>query len=240
MRKKSLIKRKILFYLDCKGISKYEFYKNSSISRSTLDKDSGMSEDNIAKFIAYEPNINLEWLFNSNNDLTTNGMLKNSYEIETKPLSVAENIAVFPNKTDYLLKEQSIPVYDGTVTAGMLPVLDDINSKKPIDHLYIPNAPKCDGAIYAFGDSMYPLIKSGDLVAYKIIKDIKNDLYWGLKYILYIQQGDDVHRTIKFVKKGSDNEHINLVSENRHHGEKEIHISKVVAIAQVKLTVRID
>lgn len=62
MREKSSIKKRILKYLDLKGISKYQFYKDSGIARGVLDKNSGMSEDNIARFIAYAPEISVNWL----------------------------------------------------------------------------------------------------------------------------------------------------------------------------------
>lgn len=62
MREKSSIKKRILKYLDLKGISKYQFYKGSGIARGVLDKNSGMSEDNIARFIAYAPEISVNWL----------------------------------------------------------------------------------------------------------------------------------------------------------------------------------
>lgn len=62
MQEKSSIKERILEVLDFKDISKYQFYKESKITRGVLDKSSGLSESNITKFIAYLPEINLEWL----------------------------------------------------------------------------------------------------------------------------------------------------------------------------------
>ena len=61
-RKISPIKLRILQFIDYKGISKYEFYKNTSISRGTLDNSSGLTEENIAKFLAYYNEINPTWL----------------------------------------------------------------------------------------------------------------------------------------------------------------------------------
>lgn len=239
MRKKSLIKRKILFYLDYKEVSKYEFYKNSGISRSTLDKDSGMSEDNIAKFIAYEPNINLEWLFNSSSDLTTDSMLKNSYEIESKPLNVAEsNVNFFRNRTDRIITEQHIPLYDLESVGGISFTFDDYSKITPIDYIYMPNAPLCDGSLFAVGDSMYPIIKSGDVIAYKIIHDYLNDVYYGKVYTLLVEIAGSISRITKYVQKGRNDEYITLVSHNTHHQPKEIHLSKVKGIAEVKLAVR--
>lgn len=62
------VKDKILAYLEVKGISEYEFYKNSDLSRGVLKYQGGISEDNIAKFLAYDRTINygervsLDWL----------------------------------------------------------------------------------------------------------------------------------------------------------------------------------
>ena len=59
---KSPIKARILTHLRKIGISKYKFYKNTGITRGVLDAPSGISEENIAKYIAYYAEINPEWL----------------------------------------------------------------------------------------------------------------------------------------------------------------------------------
>lgn len=61
-REKSLIKRNILQYLECKGVTEYKFYKDSGVSRGVLSQNNGMSEDNIAKFLAYAQDVNTTWL----------------------------------------------------------------------------------------------------------------------------------------------------------------------------------
>lgn len=147
---------------------------------------------------------------------------------------------VYNLRTDSILENQMIPIYNIDAIAGILPILSDLQSTKPIDHLYIPNAPRCDGAIYASGDSMYPLLKSGDILAFKIIEDFINDVYWGEMYILYIETGDDIFRTVKYVKKGENKNCFKLVSQNKHHEDKEVLIRKIKAMAQVKITVRIN
>lgn len=62
MQEKSPIKQRILQYIDTKGLSKYEFYKKSGITRGILDQNTGISEDNVARFIAYDKSVNIEWL----------------------------------------------------------------------------------------------------------------------------------------------------------------------------------
>ena len=63
MQEKSLIKKNILTFLDHIGMSKYEFYKLTGITRGILDQNNGMSEENTARFIAAFPNVSLDWLW---------------------------------------------------------------------------------------------------------------------------------------------------------------------------------
>lgn len=162
-------------------------------------------------------------------------------EEEIKEQSIAsEPKFIYSSKTDTNLDSQKIPLYDAEAVAGIVPVFEDFNAQTPVDYLQIPNSPKCDGAMYATGDSMYPIVKSGDILGYKEIKDLQNDIFWGQIYILYIEVAGDVLKTVKYIHKGIDQDHIKLVSENRHHEPKEIHLKKIKAIAQVKITVRLN
>ncbi len=63
MQDKLPIKEKILLYLENKGVSKYQFYKESGITRGVLDQKSGITEDNLLKFLLYAQDISLNWLF---------------------------------------------------------------------------------------------------------------------------------------------------------------------------------
>ena len=61
-QEKSQIKRNISLYLHKKGVSDYEFYKKSGITRGILSQPNGISEDNISRFLAYAPDVNVVWL----------------------------------------------------------------------------------------------------------------------------------------------------------------------------------
>lgn len=61
-QKKSIVKQNILQIIDIKGISKYEFYKKTRITRGVLDQNNGMSEENIARFLACFTEIDANWL----------------------------------------------------------------------------------------------------------------------------------------------------------------------------------
>ena len=61
-QEKSPIKQNILLYLGKKGVTPYEFYKKSGVTRGILQQNNGISEDNITRFLAYAPDVNPSWL----------------------------------------------------------------------------------------------------------------------------------------------------------------------------------
>ncbi|MBO7439924.1 MAG: hypothetical protein J6U21_09640 [Bacteroidales bacterium] len=62
MRDFSIIKQKILQYLEYKGISKYKFYQETGITNGILSQSNGISEDNLLRFLSYYKDISAEWL----------------------------------------------------------------------------------------------------------------------------------------------------------------------------------
>lgn len=75
MQNNSIVKRNVLKFIDYKGVNKATFYKQTGVSRSVLDKNGGMSEENIAKVIACYPEINIVWLITGLGE-----MLKSKYQ----------------------------------------------------------------------------------------------------------------------------------------------------------------
>ncbi|MBR6662552.1 MAG: S24 family peptidase, partial [Alistipes sp.] len=105
--------------------------------------------------------------------------------------------------------------------------------------IHIPNLPKCDGAIYIVGDSMYPLLKSGDIVLYKQLQDI-NSIFWGDMYLLSIDLDGEEYITVKYIQKSEREGYVKLVSQNPHHADKDIEMSRIRAIALVKASIRMN
>ncbi len=174
--------------------------------------------------------ISFDWL------LLNKGEMKSELNIIKEP----EN--VYNLKTDQQISDhQIIPLYNIEATAGIVSLFKDANSYEPVDTLSIPNLPKCDGAVYVTGDSMYPLLKSGDIIIYKQVNDIKNNIYFGEMYMLSIRSNGDDYVTVKFIQKSEKGEkYVKLVSQNQHHQPKDILISKIAALALIKASVRIN
>ncbi|MFV0311499.1 MAG: helix-turn-helix transcriptional regulator [Dysgonomonas sp.] len=228
-------------YLDYKGVSKYECYQNTGITNGVLSQKSGISEDNILKFLSYYSDINTEWLLTGNGSMLKEDISK-KYDIqESTPVASEPQISLYKLRTDYYgVERQIIPLYEIEASAGLALLFSNQSQQIPIDHIVLPNAPKCDGAMYIRGDSMYPLLKAGDIACYKTIHNLDNVII-GEKYILDISNGDDDYLTVKYVQKSEKGDkYFKLVSENKYHADRNIHISTIRALAMVKATIRFE
>lgn len=221
-------------YLDKKGISFYAFENSLDAGRGSISKavkegksiGSTMLENILAKYT----DLNPTWL------LTGEGNMFKGEEVFLEDKS----IQAFPLKTDNSMHYQQIPLYDIEATAGLIPLFSESSNNVPLDYITIPNLPKCDGAIYVTGDSMYPLLKSGDIVLYKEIRDIQNEIFWGEMYLLSVEMSGEEFVMVKYIQKAENPQFVKLVSQNKHHQDKEVEVSKIRALALVKASIRIN
>ena len=228
MKKISIQKERILQFLEFKGISKNKFYLQTGVSNGTLDKSSGLSMDTVEKFYAVYPEINPEWLITGSGN-----MIKQT----------AESLQIIDNarKTkDSVVVEQEIPLYDFEATAGLKELFSSESPRRILDTIKIPNLPKCDGAITVTGDSMYPLLKSGDIVLYKEVS--MEGIFYGEMYLLSVKMDNwEEYITVKYVQKSElGSAYVKLVSQNSHHQPKDIPVEAVTAIALIKASIRIN
>lgn len=131
-----------------------------------------------------------------------------------------------------------IPIYDINAAANLQTLFAN-DSQHLLGEITIPNAPDCDGTIYVRGDSMYPLVKSGDMVSYKQLHNIEN-LVSGEMYVVDFEIDGDDFLVIKYVKWEERNATLRLVSYNQHHQDMIIPASAVRAIALIKIVIRIN
>lgn len=130
-----------------------------------------------------------------------------------------------------------IPIYDISAAANLQTLFTNDAARQVLDQIRIPNAPDCDGAIYVRGDSMYPLIKTGDLVAFKELHSIESVIS-GEMFVVDFQINGDDFLVVKYVQTQDDGS-LRLVSYNQHHKDIVIAPSAVRAIALVKIVVRV-
>ena len=231
-------KERILQYIEYKGISISEFLRNTDIKRGFLDADklnSAVSDVFVAKIIATYSDLNLEWL------ITGEGQMLKENNGQPDDL-VAEPTVSFRKTVDPIKDFQKIPLFNSMATMGLLPKSNgDFDDEFIVDYLSVPNLPSVDGALYATGDSMYPLLKAGDIVAFKKVDVDINNIFFGEIYILSIFIDDhSTYKTIKFLQKSEKGEtYVRLVSQNQHHQDKDIPLNKIAAMALVRASIRI-
>lgn len=217
-------------YIKHKNLSFNAFDKSIGAANGYIGKqikgNGSIGSDIIEKIASIYTDLNLSWLISG-----TGQMLISNGEVKV------ENI--FALGSDHELENQQVPLYDLEAVAGLVPLF--YNGKQdPIDFIQIPHLPKCDGAVYVTGDSMYPLLKSGDIVLYKAIKDIQDNIFWGEMYLVSVDMDGEEYISVKYIKKSDLKDHIKLVSYNQHHADKDILLSRVRALAFVKASIRIN
>ena len=199
-QEKSPIKQNILRYLAQKGVSAYEFYKESGVTRGILQQNNGISEDNIARFLAYAPDVNIEWL------LTGEGPMLSHPTPPTPPTKPTSHPST-----------SGIPLIPLDAVAGFPAESGGGVRLEDCERYVIPEFENkgANFLIRVSGDSMVPLYYSGDLLACRKITDIRF-FQWGTVYVLETSQGVLVKRVQESIDHADS---ILCVSENSsvHH-----------------------
>lgn len=173
--------------------------------------------------LVQELNVNPDWLDEGSGEM----------------FNAEPDFTAYLHRTDNSLPLQSVPLYSVEGTAGLVPLFADAAQARPVNFIHIPNLPKCDGAIYIVGDSMYPLLKSGDIVLYKQLKEL-SDIFWGDMYLLSLDLDGEEYITVKYIQKSDREGYVKLVSQNPHHADKEVPVERIRALALVKASIRMN
>lgn len=68
-----LMKKRLIKYLEAKGISKYRFYEDTGLSNGYLDKAGGLNGSSIEKISALYQDLNIEWVISGAGDMLRSG-----------------------------------------------------------------------------------------------------------------------------------------------------------------------
>ena len=201
-----------------------EFSRISGIPQTTLNnivanRMSKPSADNIALILNSDESINARWL------LTGEGEM-----LEPK-VNILHNPPYRYQKSD-----NEIALYDIDAAANLKTLFEN-KKQNVIGSIRIPDMPLCDGAISIRGDSMYPLLKAGDIVIYKEVPHFDN-LIFGEMYLIDFSLNGDPYLVVKYIKRSDISEHIMLVSYNSHHDPIDIPLSGIRAMALIKASIR--
>ena len=216
-QEKSPIKQNILLYLAQKGVSTYEFYKESGVTRGILQQNNGISEDNIARFLAYAPDVSVEWLITGRGDMFSTMQEKRqekSNEEEKSP-KVSYNPAI------------GKPYYDVDFLGGFNEI---VNSQVtiPANNIVIQGFEKADFWCNVTGHSMEPKINHGDIIA--LHKCTLQDIQYGEIYAVVL----DSIRTIKILRRSSDPKKLRFIPINKdNYDEQEYPVDRILHVYEV-------
>ena len=182
-----------------------------------------LGKKSVEKILSSFQDINRVWL------ITGEGEMLNSSQ---KVLPAR----TFQLRTDRTLADQDIPLYDLSATAGLVAIFSEMY-QEPADHLRVPNLPAVDGAVYVKGDSMTPLLKSGDIIIYKKTDFSPEGILWGQIYLLSYTIGSDTYTVVKYIKRSPIEGHIRLVSANEFYEPVDIPSGSITALALVKASI---
>lgn len=152
------------------------------------------------------------------------------------PLAEGEVQMLRTPRVPEALNDRSVTLYDVTAAANLKTLFTN-KHQFALGEIVIPNIPSCDGAVYVSGDSMYPLLKSGDIVGYKEIHSFSNIIF-GEMYLVAFDLDGDEYLTVKYVNQSEQPESIRLVSYNPHHAPQDIPLRTINAMAIVKFSIR--
>jgi phage repressor protein C with HTH and peptisase S24 domain len=211
------IRERIVQYIEYKGISKYKFYQETGFSNGFLDKSGTVGAEKCEKISYQYPDLRLEWLITGEGE-----MLKNGNEI---PKAIkAENSTT-----------EGIPLIPIEAMAGFGTGESQVMEYE-CERYIIPMFRGAEFLISVKGSSMIPKYNSGDIVACKKLPLDNIFFQWNKVYVLDTIQG----ALIKRVKKGSDNDHILIVSDNASYEPFDLHRSQIYAVALVVGVIRLE
>lgn len=217
---------------------------NGLIGRS-ISKNTDIGASWLTKILAAFPEINSEWLLTGKGDM----FKKNMYIMSnSRPGRVAEPdikyghdekidvTNIISPETDSESGLYLVPIYNLNPRTELSDLLYHQEDYTPQGFLSLPDLPMCDGAVHVKSDTMYPLLRPGDIVIYETIRDFNRDLISGEIYLLSYDFQEKEYNTLKYVGRSKKEGYISIYGFGNKF-EDEIEISRLKAMALVRTSV---
>lgn len=217
-QEKSHIKQNILLYLENKGVTPYEFYKESGVTRGILQQNNGISEDNIARFLAYAPDVNIEWLLTSKGSMIKDG---------STDIQISNDTTTSSMPTTSMNPGIGTPYYDVDFIGGFDEVFNS-QVNIPATNIVIRGFEKASLWCNVTGHSMEPKINHGDIIA--LHQCTLNDIQYGEIYAVVL----DTIRTIKILRRSPNPDKLRFIPINTNdYDEQEFDKSRIINVFEV-------
>lgn len=113
MREISILKQRILQYLDYKGITKYKFYQDTGVSNGVLSQSNELSGKNIEKILSYYRDLSPEWLHTGKGSMLKTETTEKTELVKTEVVEdLTEQIKVSSMVPVDLVRAQNVRIWD--------------------------------------------------------------------------------------------------------------------------------
>lgn len=130
---------------------------------------------------------------------------------------------------------QGTPVYDIDVTAGIMPRARMFATENIVGYVNLPGIPEGCRIVTVSGDSMHPVIRSGDFIAVRELSNLQQ-IFWGQIYVVVL----DDYCMVKYVRRHDDPEMVILRSENRNYDDMEVRRTDIRDMMFVQHILHVD
>lgn len=203
-------------YIEMKGLSVRDFERKCGLSNGSASKIAENSRKSTFDRISTScPELNIDWL------LTGKGEMINT------------DIPALP-----ALQEQSAGNIryweDVSATGGCMEFLENPDEHE-VKMISVPRFADCTDAVNIYGDSMYPVYKSGEIILIKPWKESFID--YGCCYLIVTKNGN---RMVKYLRRSEHSDKVLCVSENKQFDPFEIDRSDILRLFLVRGSIKAD
>lgn len=206
--------------MDYLGLNINHLVSISELSKDEFGKLFGLNRGAIGSYINSDIKPKLETL----------QKISAKYNILIDDL-MNKDISTVDNK-NYNISGIGVPYYDIDITATITESFSDVKEEP---EFYVDFRPfnDCTAYLPVFGDSMYPLITSGEIVALKKV-DNPNYIQYGEPHLIITNAEANNMRTLKIIRKHQNEEMIILKPINPNFDEMAIPRSTILSLYIVK------
>lgn len=152
-----------------------------------------------------------------------------------KPLPVMPDDTLFDGRISCEAASTGTPVYDIDVTAGVMPRDRMFTAENIIGYIDLPNMSGRCRIVKVSGDSMSPVIRSGDMLAVRELSNTQH-IFWGQIYVVLL----DDYCMVKYIRRHTDPQKVILRSENPQYDDMEIVRNDIRELMFVQNIIHID
>lgn len=199
---------------------------------ATVAKDQGLSITGFAKKIDVDPG-NFNKKMKGTLRFTKTDLEKINRVFDISPEWLINGTGEIKSKFHAISVEQPIgnakPFYDVDFLLGFNEAYND-TTNVPSRYISVPGYEKADFWCRTSGDSMKPFISNGDVIALREIQDWQSFL--PMNEVYAIMTTNDL-RTVKVVRRGSDDMHYTLHAYNEEYEDQEISKASITKVYKV-------